>query len=40
MRITMPMTMSGFEICGFHKNTKIDISREWNVISSSNKKNW
>ena len=30
--------MIDFEICGFHKNTKIQISCERNIIFSSNKK--
>ena len=30
--------VTDFEICGFHKNTKIYISRERNIIFSSNKK--
>ena len=29
---------ANFEICGFHKNTKISISQEQNIISSSTKK--
>ena len=28
-----------FEICGFHKNTKILTTRDRNIIFSSNKKN-
>ena len=31
--------VTDFEICGFHKNTKISISREQNIIFSSKKKN-
>ena len=30
--------VTDFEICEFHKNTKISISREQNIIFSSNKK--
>ena len=30
--------VTGFKICKFHKNTKIYISRERNIIFSSNKK--
>ena len=26
-----------FAICGFHENTKIDISQEQNIIFTSNK---
>ena len=31
--------VTGFKICGFHKNTKMQISLERNPIASSNKKN-
>ena len=31
--------VTDFETWGFHKNTKIYISRELNIIFSSNKKN-
>ena len=27
-----------FEICGFHRNTKIKLSQEQNIVFSSNKK--
>ena len=30
--------VADFEICGFHKNTKIQISKEGNIIFPSNKK--
>ena len=30
--------VTDFEICRFHKNTKISISAERNIIFSSNKK--
>ena len=30
--------VTDFEICGFYKNTKIKISRERNIIFSSNEK--
>ena len=33
----MPMMMSAFEICEFHKNTRILISQEQNIFSSIKK---
>ena len=30
--------VTDFEICGFQENTKIQMSREWRIIFSSNKK--
>ena len=29
--------VTNFEICGFHKNTKISVSRERNMFSSNKK---